>query len=84
MLWKNNNRVKKLKLTIDNTKQYILELEDTKNLQIFDINYRNDNITKKINMKFEIMEIYPGKKYDDTCITSIYLSGGSNVQWGGR
>lgn len=83
-LWKNNNRVKTLKLTIDDTKQYILELEDTKDLQLFDINYKNDNITKKINMKFEILEVYPGEKYDDTCITSIYLEGGSNIRWGGR
>jgi len=83
-LWENNNRVKKLKLTIDDTNQFILELEDTKDLQLFDINYKNDNITKKINMKFEILEVYQGEKYDDTCITSIYLSGGSNVKWGGR
>ena len=83
-LWKNNNRVKKIKLTIDGSKEYVLELEDTKDLQLFDINYKNDDITKKINMKFEILEVYPGEKYDDTCLTSIYLSGGSNVQWGGR
>ena len=73
-----------MKLTIEGSKEYVLELEDTKDLQLFDINYKNDDITKKINMKFEILEIYPGEKYNDTCLTSIYLSGSSNVQWGGR
>ena len=78
------NRVKKLKLTIDDKIECYLELEDTKDLQLFDINYYNNSITKKINLKFEIMEVYPGEKYDDTCLTSLYLVGGSNVKWGGR
>ena len=83
-LWKNNGRVKKLKLTIDDNIEYILELEDTRDLQLFDINYKNEIVTKKINLKFEILEVYPGEKYEDTCLTSLYLSGGTNIPWGGR
>lgn len=83
-LWKNNGRVKKLKLTIDDKEEYILELDDSKELQLFDINYKNGDITKKINLKFEILDVYSGEKYEDTCLTSLYLVGGSNVNWGGR
>lgn len=83
-LWKNNGRVKKLKLTIDNKDEYIFELEDSKDLQLFDINYKNESITKEINMEFEIIEVYSGEKYEDVCLTSLYLSGGTNLLWGGR
>ena len=83
-LWKNNSRVKKIKLTIDDKVEYILELEDSKDLQLFDINYKNDSITKRLNLKFEILEVYSGEKYQDTCLTSLYLSGGTDIPWGGR
>ena len=83
-LWKNNGRVKKLKLIIDNKEEYILELEDTKDLQLFDINYKNDSIIKEVNMEFEILEVYSGEKYEDVCLTSLYLVGGTNLLWGGR
>lgn len=83
-LWKNNGRVKKLKVTVDNKEEYILELEDTKDLQLFDLSYKNDSIKKKINFKFEILEVYSGEKYEDTCLTSLYLSGGTNITLGGR
>lgn len=83
-LWKNNSRIKKLKLTIDDKVEYILELEDSKDLQLFDINYKNDSITKKLNLKFEILDVYSGEKYQDTCLTSLYISGGTDIPWGGR
>lgn len=83
-LWENNGRVKKLKLTINNKEEYILELEDTKDLQLFDINYKNDSIIKEVNMEFEVLEVYSGEKYEDVCLTSIYLVGGTNLLWGGR
>lgn len=83
-LWENNGRVKKLKLTIDNKEEYILELEDSKDLQLFDINYKNDSIIKEVNMEFEILEVYSGEKYEDVCLTSLYLVGGTNLLWGGR
>ena len=80
-LWKNNNRVKKIKLTIEDKDEYILELDDNKNIQLFDINYKKHDITKKINMKFEILEVYNGEKFDDTCITSLGFLCDSNVEW---
>lgn len=76
-LFKANSRVKKLKLTIDNDVTYIIELEDTYNLQLIDISYSQKpsfEIIKPIELTFEILEVYPGEKYEDTVLTTIYPS----------
>ncbi|MBQ7668771.1 MAG: copper amine oxidase N-terminal domain-containing protein [Clostridia bacterium] len=83
-LWKNNNRVKTLKLTIDGKEEYILELEDSKALQVFDINYTNNDISVPIMAEFEILDVYKGDKYDDTVLTTLKPFGSSNISWGGR
>lgn len=82
--WKENSRVKKLKLYIDGKPKAILLLEDVKNEQYFTVdpigyaerdNY--DELLKKpwYSIKFEILEVYPGSKYQDTAITEIYFDG---------
>lgn len=82
--WKNNSRVKKLKMYIDNKPYAILELEDSKAEQHFlvaPIGYgdrENFELLKKkasFTIKFEIAEVYPGLKWDDTAITEIYFNG---------
>jgi hypothetical protein len=82
--WKSNSRVKKLKLYIDGEARYILNLKDIPSEQIFNVepighsersNY--DELKTKPNWKirFEILEIYEGDKYDDVVISEIYFSG---------
>lgn len=83
-LWKNNNRVKKLKMVIDDKEEYILELEDNDKLQVFNLNYENSNIGRPITATFEILEVYNGDKYDDTMLTTLKLDVTSNIDWGGR
>ena len=78
--WLNNNRVKKLKLTINDDAEYILNLEDSKDMQRFDIHYECE-LTKKMVLKFEILEVYKGEKYDDTCLTTLYVDGCSDFKW---
>ena len=82
--WKNNHRVKKMKLYINDLPSAILCLADTRDEQIFHfepIGYgQRDNYEELMTrpwwtMKFEILEIYPGEKYDDTAITEIYFDG---------
>ncbi|WP_258105856.1 hypothetical protein [Marinoscillum sp. MHG1-6] len=82
--WKNNSRVKKLKMFIDNKPYAILELEDSKAEQHFRVapigydDRANFELLKKkpgFTMKFEIAEVYPGLKWDDTAITEIYFDG---------
>ena len=74
--WKNNNRVKKIKLYINGKAFGILNLEDSRTDQIFDIGTfgHNKNGTDLI-MKFEILEVYKGDKFNDTAITEIYFDG---------
>lgn len=82
--WKNNSRVKTLKMYIDDKPYAVLELEDAKAEQHFKVDpigygdRQNFELLKKkpgFTMKFEIAEVYPGSKWDDTAITEIYFNG---------
>ncbi len=75
-LWLANSRVKRLKLSINNESYCILELQDSMAEQKFkvDLSKWYDQKTSR-TLRFEIMEVYQGEKYDDTAITEIYFSG---------
>ena len=78
--------MKKLKLTIDGRKEYILELEDTMNPQLFDIEYEQEPDFDKLNAvraEFEILEVYRGEKYEDTVITTLKGCSYTNMPMGG-
>ncbi len=84
-LFNANSRVKKLKLTIDNDREYIIELEDTMNPQLIDISYSQEpsfEVIKPLELTFEILEVYPGEKYQDTVITSILSNTETNMKLG--
>ena len=74
--WKNNNRVKKLKLYVNDAPFGILNLKDSRTDQYFSVGTlgHNKNGTDLI-LKFEILEVYKGSKYNDTAITEIYFDG---------
>jgi hypothetical protein len=75
-LWKENSRVKALKLYVNDKLFAILELEDKRNEQSFSIpllGRRSDG--KELILKFEIADIYPGTKYSDTVITELFFDG---------
>lgn len=73
-LWKENNRVKTLLMYINNEPYKYIELEDTIKPQFFTV-WDNETYelepSEKIKLKFEIVEIYEGTKYDDTAITYL-------------
>jgi hypothetical protein len=82
--WQNNSRVKKLKVYINDIPYAILNLEDKIAEQIFKIepigngNREDwDALQKKPNwtLKFEILDVYKGAKYDDAAISEIYFNG---------
>lgn len=82
--WKNNSRVKKLKMYVNNKPFAILNLFDSRQEQHFKFEPLGYNdrenweqlLTKpKWSIKFEILEVYKGEKYDDTVITEIYFDG---------
>lgn len=83
--FKENSRVKKLKVYVNGIPYVILDLKDTNRKQYFhlgenDIFFNGLNPEKKLTddlvLKFEIMEVYPGTKYKDTCISEIMLKDG--------
>lgn len=82
--WRENSRVKKLKMYVYGKPYAILNLEDSKREQIFEVNAigygdrKNLEALKKnpkVSIKFEIADVYPGEKYEDTAITEIYFDG---------
>jgi hypothetical protein len=62
-----------------NDKPYVvLNLQDTMNLQSFNVGilgYEDRDSAPAWSIKFEILEVYPGEKYEDTAITEIYFDG---------
>lgn len=82
--WENNSRVKKLKVYIDDNPYAILNLKDIRGSQSFKVepignNERKDWDVLKTKpdwtLKFEILEVYKGLKYDDVVISEIYFDG---------
>ncbi len=86
--WYENNRVKKMLVVIYTPASATQEnewvalrlfLKDVNKLQLFEIPidyiaYNFDPMTKTVWFKIE--DVYPGTKYDDTCISEIVLRGG--------
>ncbi len=65
--WKNNSRVKKLKVYGDGRPLCYLVLKDLMGFQTFDIPNDNDYGI----YTFEILEVYPGQKWKDVAISEI-------------
>jgi hypothetical protein len=66
-LYRQNSRPKKIKISYDNITE-IIELEDTPNLQFLTNCWPKSNINE---IHIEILEVYPGTKYNDTCINFL-------------
>lgn len=82
--WKENSRVKRLKMYVNDKPVAILNLDDSRRKQSF--SFEPIGISERRNweelkskpwwsMKFEILEVYPGDKYDDTALTEIFFDG---------
>ena len=78
-VWRDNGRVKKLLMYYNDKPYVILHLQDTANLQRFDVGIlgheERSDASPAWSIKFEILEVYPGEKYEDTVITEIYFDG---------
>jgi hypothetical protein len=72
--WQNNSRVKRLKLHVDGKPYAFLELKDIKSKQIFEIGLHQGQKTE-LYLKFEIVDVYKGDKYDDVAISEIEFDG---------
>jgi len=83
-IWRENSRVKKLKMYVNEEPFAMLNLEDSRAEQTFTFEPvgtadREDwdamEALPKWTIRFEIMEVYMGDKYDDTAISEIYFDG---------
>lgn len=70
----NNSRPKKMKVTLDGEPIGILNLNDQISAQEFEIP-ATERVDREMIMEFEILDVYPGKKWDDVAITEIYFDG---------
>ena len=75
-LWKDNSRVAKFKLLINDKPTAILALEDVDNTQSFEIQpiHSTDSL-KPLILTLEIAEIYRGNKYNDVVVSEINFDG---------
>ena len=75
-VWVNNSRVKKFKLYVNNVLHSILNLKDVTGAQTFTVKPLGSKTKNKpMELKFQIIEVYPGKKWKDTAISEINFSG---------
>ena len=104
--WKNNTRVKILRMYVNNKHWCDLHLADVINPQVFtfptglriyptisgkkiapegkfvkpaDAYWPESPVVYQTDLSFEIIEVYPGDKYDDTCITGIALDSAGGI-----
>ena len=80
--YKNNSRAKKIKVIVNETEEYILELEDTNKAQIFELNYKQKTISKPIDILIEVLEAYSGDESQDIYISDIQFGIISNISMG--
>ena len=79
--YKNNSRVKKLKVYYNDEVLGILNLKDIRGTQTFKFepigfsDRTNLANAKDWTLKFEIMDVYKGLKYQDVVISEIYFDG---------
>lgn len=77
--WKNNSRVKKLKVYLNDKPYALLNLTDTSALQEFKLKnplgFKEPKSNDEWTLKFEILDVYKGQKYDDVAISEIYFDG---------
>ena len=77
-LWRKNGRVKKFKLYHNDKPYAMLNLEDSRSLQTFEIDtvgYDPKKGGETWSLKFEIVEVYPGSQTQNTMISEIYFDG---------
>ncbi|MEO0340382.1 MAG: hypothetical protein AAF242_14375, partial [Bacteroidota bacterium] len=82
--WINNGRVKRLRVYINGEVYGIFALEDRCADQVFEVEPigfgDRQNLDKYTNrpdwvIRFEILEVYPGNKYEDVAISEIGFNG---------
>ena len=69
-LFMENSRPKKIKLSVENKYSIIVDLKDTPNFHTIKL---PEKLNRNEILVMEILEVYPGTKYEDTCINMILM-----------
>lgn len=74
-IWEKNARVKELKLYFGDAYMGTITLEDCMEPQFVDVSAVNMTVSngREAVFRFEIADVYPGTKYEDTCLTGIQI-----------
>ena len=75
--WRNNSRVKRLRMFYNGKPYAELALEDSRTLQCFEVGTLGYHDSKKSDwtLRFEILDVYSGAKYKDAVIAELYFDG---------
>ena len=74
-IWEKNARVKELKVYYGEAYMGTITLEDRMEPQYIDVSGVNMTVSngREAVFRFEIADVYPGTKYEDTCLTGIQI-----------
>lgn len=75
LTWEENARVKKLRMFVNEKPFGILELLDSFGFQVIHINKLMLPLHKVTTIRFEILDVYPGTKFQDTAISELLFDG---------
>lgn len=78
-IWEANSRIKLLRLFVNGQPIALINLADTwqyQSLAIASIPYDFTQITEKLVLKFEILEVYPGSRYRDVALSELTIDRG--------
>ena len=75
-VWKSNSRIKTLKMLIEGKVVAMLQLQDTRDWQRFNLGREYQaGSNDSLQLRFEIVEVYKGSKYSDTALTELSFDG---------
>ena len=74
-LFRENARPKVLELSVDGKTKALLQLKDTMGLQHFEIPKLVLERPSKHTIALKIVDVFPGTRFEDTCIAEVYFQG---------
>lgn len=74
-LWEANGRVKTLRMYVNGVASTLFKLKDVKRPQTAPFRFIPLKPGREVVLRFEILEVYPGKKYQDTAISELLFEG---------
>lgn len=72
-IWEKNSRVRQMRMDINGKPCLLINLKDSMFNQ--NVSFRSYDIKPGDAIRFTILKIYPGNKYQDTCITELIPMG---------